>query len=79
VKWLKCLTLVDFDDMWYDIGLEVMDLGFCLILFRFWKLDFRVSLWMNLLYGFQKRQAAILVFATPDYLKSRYFSIFPTS
>nr|DAJ86304.1 MAG TPA: hypothetical protein [Bacteriophage sp.] len=44
-----------FDDIGYDIELEVMDLGFCLILFRFWKLDFRVGVEMNLLYGFQKK------------------------
>ena len=32
VRWMKCLILVGFDDMGYDMGLERLDLGFCLIL-----------------------------------------------
>ena len=30
VKWLKCLILMGFDDMWYDIGFEGWNLGFLL-------------------------------------------------
>lgn len=33
VKWVKCLILVCFDDMWYDKWFGGGDLGFCLILF----------------------------------------------
>ena len=29
-KWLKCLILVGFDDMGYDIGFEGWNLGFLL-------------------------------------------------
>ena len=32
VKWLKCLILVGFDDIGYDQGVEMGNLGFCLIL-----------------------------------------------
>ena len=44
VKWLKCLILVGFDDMWYDKWFDELDFGFCLILLGFlmiWRgLDF---------------------------------------
>nr|DAW05739.1 MAG TPA: hypothetical protein [Caudoviricetes sp.] len=33
-------------------------------------------MWMNLLYGFQKRQAAVSVFATPYTLKATVFLYF---
>ena len=41
VKWLKCLILVGFDDMWYDKGFGMIKFGFCLILFGFWKISTR--------------------------------------
>ena len=46
---------------------EIWDFGW--FSWRFWKLDFWVSGWKNLLYEFQKRQAAVLVFSTPYTLK----------
>jgi len=33
-------------------------------------------MWMNLLYGFQKRQAAVSVFATPYTIKATVFLYF---
>lgn len=56
------------------------NLGFCLILL--WilmireRMDFWVGVWINQLYGFQKRQAAVSVFATPYTLKATVFLYF---
>ena len=41
VKWLKCLILVGFDDMWYDKGFDELDFGFCLILLGILKISTR--------------------------------------
>ena len=50
-KWLKCLILVGFDDMWYDKWFGMRKLGFCLILLGILKigerLDFLVGVWIN--------------------------------
>ena len=50
-KWLKCLILVGFDDMWCDNMLMWIRIGFYLVVVRFWKiverLDFLVGVWMN--------------------------------
>lgn len=40
VKWLKALILVWFDDIVYDMGVEVEKLGFCLILLGIWEVRF---------------------------------------
>ena len=39
VKWMKCLILVGFNDMWYDKGFDELDFGFCLILLRILKMS----------------------------------------
>ena len=39
VKWLKCLILVGFDDMWDDKWFDELDFGFCLILLGFLKIS----------------------------------------
>ena len=39
VKWLKCLILVGFDDMWYDKWFGLGKLGFCLILLGIFDID----------------------------------------
>lgn len=79
VKWLKCLILVGFDDIGYDKEFWWVEFWILLDFVGFWKLDFWVGVWMNQLYGFQERQAADLVFATPYTLQLRYFYIFPWS
>ena len=39
VKWLRCLILVCFDDMWYDKWFDELDFGFCLILWGILKIS----------------------------------------
>ena len=50
-KWLRCLILVGFNDIWYDKWFDELDFGFCLILLGILKirewLDFLVGVWIN--------------------------------
>ena len=39
VKWLRCLILVGFNDMWYDKWFDELDFGFCLILWGILKIS----------------------------------------
>lgn len=79
MKWLKCLILVGFDDMGYDMGLGREDWVFWLILLEI--LEIRFLSWCV-------KESAIWIpgktscgsgFCHPYTLQLRYFYIFPWS